>query len=367
MVKKRAGSVPPKPPAGAETPSKLESYRKKRDPDRTPEPFGGRAASSTSQLATGGASFVVQEHAARNLHWDLRLEIDGTLKSWAVPKGPSTHVEEKRLAVHVEDHPLEYGGFEGTIPAGNYGAGSVIVWDHGWFRSFKPEPILEQYQRGKLELELFGFKLRGRWTLVRMGGKAKEWLLLKKAGAGATDQELVERYPQSVKSGLTVHEMANPGTKVEAVRQQVEALGAPRREVQAKGLSPMLATLEERPFDRDGWIFEIKYDGVRVIARRKGASVELYGRNGTGIASRYPEIVEALLALPHDDFVIDGEIVAPDESGQPSFQRLQHRMHLTNPHDIARARAQAPVLAIFFDCMAFLGHDLRRLALVDRK
>src|SRR5262249_27459788 len=216
----------PRPPLNEMRPDHLEDYRKKRTPDRTPEPFGGDVAPRKRVLPQPGPRFVVQKHWARNMHFDFRLELDGTLKSWAVPKGPSTHVEEKRLAVHVEDHPLEYGGFEGTIPAGNYGAGSVIVWDHGWFRSFKPEPILEQYERGKLELELFGFKLRGRWTLVRMGGKQKEWLLLKKAGAGATEQEMVDRYPQSVKSGLTVEEMADPSAKVASVREQVEALRA---------------------------------------------------------------------------------------------------------------------------------------------
>src|SRR6266545_759605 len=134
----------------------LDAYRKKRDPERTPEPFGGRRPA-------GGRLFVVQKHAARRLHYDLRLEMDGVLKSWAVPKGPSVHAEEKRLAVHVEDHPIEYGDFEGVIPTGNYGAGSVIVWDRGWYRSVKPEDPLEQLRRGKVEFELFGYKLRGRW------------------------------------------------------------------------------------------------------------------------------------------------------------------------------------------------------------
>ncbi|MGH7315312.1 MAG: DNA polymerase ligase N-terminal domain-containing protein, partial [Candidatus Rokuibacteriota bacterium] len=145
----------------------LTAYRQKRDPERTPEPFGGRPPA-------GGGLFVVQKHAARRLHYDLRLEMDGVLKSWAVPKGPSGHAEEKRLAVHVEDHPIEYGDFEGVIPPGNYGAGSVIVWDRGWFRSSKPEDPLEQLARGKLEVEIFGHKMRGRWTLARMSGKDKE-------------------------------------------------------------------------------------------------------------------------------------------------------------------------------------------------
>src|SRR6185295_16156262 len=176
----------------------LTAYRQKRDPERTPEPFGGRPPGE-------GRLFVVQEHWARNLHYDLRLEMDGVLKSWAVPKGPSTHAEEKRLAVHVEDHPLEYGDFEGVIPQGNYGAGSVIVWDKGWYRSFKPEDVRDQYERGKLELEMFGFKLRGKWTLVRTRSQ-KDWLLLKKKDGAVTEDELIERYPRSVVSGVTVEE-----------------------------------------------------------------------------------------------------------------------------------------------------------------
>ena len=363
---KAPGADPSAPANGApEDPAALTEYWQKRDSLHTPEPFGG--ARRAPVAAARALTFVVHKHDARNLHYDLRLELDGTLKSWAVPKGPSTHVEEKRLAVHVEDHPLEYGSFEGNIPEGNYGAGSVIIWDRGWYRSFKPEPLLEQYSRGKLELELFGFKLRGRWTLVRMGKKDKEWLLLKKAGAGASDVELIERYPQSVVCGLTVEEMADPEAKVATVRADLERLGAARRAVRAKGLTPMLATLEEQPFDREGWIFEIKYDGVRVIAGREGDQVELYGRSGQSITARYPEIAEALRALPFDSFVLDGEIVAPDEGGQPSFQHLQHRMHLVNKHDIERARTQAPVVAMFFDCLALMGHDLRRSPLVDRK
>ncbi len=162
--------------------SSLDPYREKRDPTRTPEPFGeggGRPAPASTGSVQAAARFVVQKHWARALHYDFRLELDGVLKSWAVPKGPSTRAEEKRLAVHVEDHPLEYADFEGVIPAGNYGAGSVIVWDRGVYGSFKPDDLLEQYARGKLELELHGWKLRGRWTLVRMGRHDKEWLLLK--------------------------------------------------------------------------------------------------------------------------------------------------------------------------------------------
>jgi bifunctional non-homologous end joining protein LigD len=347
-------------------PDHLELYRKKRDPARTPEPFG--EGESAPQPATGGASFVVQKHAARALHYDFRLELDGVLKSWSVPKGPSTHVEEKRLAVHVEDHPLEYANFEGIIPTGNYGAGEVIVWDRGPYGTFKKgEDLLEQYHRGKLELELFGLKLRGRWTLVRMSRHEKEWLLLKKVGAGATDVEMVDRYPESVISGLTVEEMADPAAVLAALQERLRALKAPRADVALKDVKLMLATLTEKAPAGKDWSFEIKYDGVRVLARRDGKEVRLAGRSGEDITGRYPEVAEALadLAVPH--FLVDGEIVAADENGRPSFQRLQARMHLKRPRDVQAARARVPVRAFFFDCLSVEGHDVRRLPLAARR
>ena len=338
----------------------LEAYRKKRDPERTPEPFGGRRPG-------GGRMFVVQKHAARRLHYDVRLEMDGVLKSWAVPKGPSVHAEEKRLAVHVEDHPIEYADFEGVIAPGNYGAGSVIVWDRGWYRSAKPEDPLEQLRRGKLEVELFGYKLRGRWTLARMSGSEKDWLLLKKADGAAASDELVDRYPQSILSGLTVEEMADVPGRLASIRQHLDTLDAPRREVPAGSQPFMLATLDERAPSDKGWLFEIKFDGVRVLAARRGEQVELYGRSGQLITGRYPDLVRALLALPVEHFVIDGEIVALDERGRPSFQRLQPRMALTDPREIEAAAARVPVEGVFFDCLALDGHDLRRLPLTRRK
>lgn len=338
----------------------LDAYRKKRDPERTPEPFGaGRVA--------GERLFVVHKHAARNLHYDLRLEMDGLLKSWAVPKGPSVRPDEKRLAVHVEDHPVEYADFEGIIPPGNYGAGAVIVWDRGWYRPAKEGDLLEQLAKGKLEVELFGFKLRGRWTLARMAKKEKEWLLLKKADAAAATAELTERYPQSVLSGLTIEEIRDLPAKRAALRARMQALEAPRGDVSPRNQPFMLATLAERPFSGKEWLFEVKYDGVRVLASRRGEAVELYGRSGQVITGRYPELVSALRALPVEAFLIDGEIAALDDSGKPSFERLQARMGLTNPRDIQRAAAAVPVIGIFFDCLALDGHDLRRLPLLDRK
>src|SRR5512145_2343682 len=260
---KQKGRAPePKPPDGA---GPLGAYRRKRDPDRTLEPFGGggpappgastpetRAAPSR---AAPGARFVVQQHWARNMHFDLRLELEGVLKSWAVPKGPSVRAEEKRLAVHVEDHPIEYADFEGVITAGNYGAGSVIMWDRGTYGTFKPEDIREQYERGKLELELFGHKLGGRWTLVRMSRSEKDWLLLKKADAAASDSDIVGRLPRSVICGLTVEEMRDAPGWLAGLRAHVAALEAPRGDLRADRMQHMLATLAEKPFSRAGWVF----------------------------------------------------------------------------------------------------------------
>ena len=342
------------------SPSNLDLYRKKRDPGRTPEPFGAGAT-------TSGWRFVIQKHGARRLHYDLRLEMDGVLKSWAVPKGPSVRAEEKRLAVHVEDHPIDYADFEGVIPPDNYGAGAVIVWDRGRYSLIKPGDPVEQLQRGKLELEFFGHKMRGLWTLVRMSKKEKDWLLLKKADSFAGTEELIERYPQSVLSGLTLEEIADVPEKFSELHEHLRKIKAPKQNFSARNQPLMLATLEEQPFSRPEWIFEIKYDGVRVLAERNVDTVELYGRNGTVITNRYPEIKEALKCLPVERFVIDGEIVALDERGQPAFQRLQARMHLTHPRDIQQAMSVVPVEGIFFDCLAVEGHDLRSLALLERK
>ena len=343
-----------------ERPPQLDAYRRKRDPDRTPEPFGG------GRPGVGGL-FVVQQHAARRLHYDFRLEVDGVLKSWAVPKGPSVRSEVKRLAVHVEDHPLEYADFEGVIPKDNYGAGAVIVWDHGRYRSAKPENLPTQLQRGLVEVELRGHKLRGRWTLARMGGKAKEWLLIRKARQPVPGAEATERYPRSVRSGLTLEEMRDAGAVRDALWARLRDLDAPVREVPARGQGFMLATLAGRAPEGPGWLFEIKYDGVRVLAERRGDSVTLLGRSGQVVTGRYPEIVSALRALAFDRFLMDGEIVALDAQGVPSFQQLQARMGLARPGDVARAMVAVPVEAVFFDCLALEGHDLRRVPLTARK
>jgi bifunctional non-homologous end joining protein LigD len=338
----------------------LDLYRKKRDPDRTPEPFG---LGETGR----GSRFVIQQHGARSLHYDLRLEMAGVLKSWAVPKGPSVKVEEKRLAVEVEDHPIDYADFEGVIPPGNYGAGPVIVWDRGRYRAVKAGDPLEQLQNGKLEVEFFGYKMRGLWTLARMSKSEKNWLLLKKADQFAAARELTERYPHSVFSGLRLDEIADLSAKRSRLRAELKRAKAPEQSFSARHQPVMLATLQERPFSGKDWIFEVKYDGVRVLAERNGDSLLLLGRNKTVVTDRYPELRDALKRLPIDRFILDGEIIALGEDGKPSFQALQARMHLTNPRDIQRAAALVPVEAVFFDCLALDGYDLRGLPLLERK
>jgi bifunctional non-homologous end joining protein LigD len=338
----------------------LDEYRRKRDPGRTPEPFGGGRG-------PGGRLFVVQKHAARRLHYDLRLEIDGTLKSWAVPKGPSLRAEEKRLAVHVEDHPVEYADFEGVIPPGNYGAGEVIVWDRGWYRPLKGDDLAGQVERGRLDVELFGVKLRGAWTLARMSGKGRDWLLLKKSDAFVADEEPTERWPESILSGLTVEELREGPRRLGDLRARLGRSRAPLAGVAPTADAVMLAGSREHAFSSPQWLYEIKYDGVRVLAWRSGDAVELHGRRGQPFTVRYPEIVRALRALPLESFLLDGEVVAIDENGRPSFQRLQARMHLTHPIEIERARAAVPATGVFFDALALDGRDLRGLPLGERK
>ncbi len=337
----------------------LDEYRRKRDPERTPEAFGGR-------LSSTGGLFVVQQHAARAMHYDLRLEMGGILKSWAVPKGPSVRSHEKRLAVHVEDHPVEYADFEGVIPRDNYGAGAVILWDRGTYRLLHATEPLRQLEQGTLEIELQGYKLRGVWMLVRMGGGGKEWLLFSKDGS-ETGPEPVETLPGSILSGLTVSERGDPDTRGAVLDKTLKRLEAPPAAAARRKPRPMLASPGRVPFSDPDWLFEIKYDGIRVFAQRRGDAVTLLGRMGDDITRRYPEIAHALGKTAPSEFLIDGEIVAMDEAGRPSFQRLQRRMHLADRFDVERMARTVPVRGIFFDCLEAGDRDLRLLPLTQRK
>jgi bifunctional non-homologous end joining protein LigD len=350
----------------------LDPYRKKRDPARSPEPIGGE---QRPVRATGRSTFafVIQQHAARRMHWDLRLEIDGVLVSFAIPRGPSLDPKEKRMAVQTEDHPMEYSDFEGVIPPGNYGAGPMIVWDRGIYRIVDGQTPAEGLASGKLDLFFAGHKMRGRWALVRTkGGEAppgKGWLIFRKGAPpepGAA--EIVATHPASVLSGLDIEELRVGATRVDDVRRSVERAGAPEGVVVASKLQPMLAETADRPFSRDGWIFEMKYDGVRVIAARDtDGKVELWSRRGRDVTGVYPEIARAIAHVPAGAFVIDGEIVALDDDGRPSFERLQERFTQSDPMEIRRMETEVPVVLFAFDLPAAEGHDLTSIPLVRRK
>jgi len=354
---------PPGKVIGAQ-PDDLKLYRRKRSAQRTPEPFGGGL-----RTQAGSRLFVVQKHAARRLHWDLRLELGGVLKSWAVPKGPSRDPAEKRLAVEVEDHPLEYADFEGVIPEGNYGAGRVIVWDVGrWEPAEGPE---EGLRKGKLLFDLYGYKLRGRWTLVRTKAKdrspQKEWLLIKKPDAWSAADGGSGFSQESVLSGLTLDELGVGGGRAQDLRAELARLRLPHRRVHARDIGLMLADTAEHPFSGRGWLFELKYDGYRLLTERDGERAELRFRGGHDATAAFPELRRALLALPIDTFVLDGEVVVLDDRGRPSFQRLQERLRLRRPSEIAHGRVALPATLFVFDLLACGGFDLRSLPLRQRK
>jgi bifunctional non-homologous end joining protein LigD len=338
---------------------RLAAYREKRAASRTPEPFGGR-------VVAGGSIFVVQKHAARSLHWDLRLELDGVLLSWAVPKGPSPNQADKRLAMQTEDHPLEYAEFEGVIPEGEYGAGSMIVWDAGvWVPLEDPHEGLE---KGKLLFELRGQKLLGKWTLVKTKQAPNSWLLIKERDAYMDPSGSTEGYPDdSIYSGLTVEEFPHADEHADRVSERVAGLGAKARTVRADDVSLMLASSEERPFTRKGWVFELKYDGYRLLAERVAREPYLRSRAGHDLTATFPEIARAVRGLPYEALVLDGEVVVSDLEGRPSFSRLQKRGRILNKDDALRASVELPATYHVFDLLAIEGHDLRALPLLERK
>ncbi|MGO9449499.1 MAG: DNA ligase D [Candidatus Binataceae bacterium] len=353
----------------------LEKYRSKRSADRTPEPLGGLSAAQDQEK---GGIFVIQQHDARNMHYDFRLEMDGVLRSWAVPKGPSLNSADKRLAMMVEDHPLEYGDFEGIIPQGNYGAGAVIVWDRGTYTMIDPVvgSASAAVDKGKIDFVLHGFKLHGAFTLVRTdprdairAAERQRWLLVKKRDEYIEDEDLLTSHPRSVLSGLTVSELRDSSTAGKALTDTLLRLKAARLQgpVDPHDFPLMLAKLSEHQVDGDQWLFELKYDGVRALAIRDGERTRLLARSGADITARYPEVVLAFNTLPYERFVMDGEIVALDEKGRPNFQLLQRRMHVQDKHQVARLSFSIPVHHFLFDILAFDGFDLRTLPLEHRK
>jgi bifunctional non-homologous end joining protein LigD len=338
---------------------RLAAYREKRTASRTPEPFGGR-------VVAGGSIFVVQKHAARALHWDLRLELDGVLLSWAVPKGPSPNQADKRLAMQTEDHPLEYAEFEGVIPEGEYGAGAMIVWDRGvWTPLEDPHEGLE---KGKLLFELQGHKLMGKWTLVKTRQAPNSWLLIKERDAYLDPDASTEDYPDdSIYSGLSVDEFPEAEAHARTIGERAVAMGAKPSPVHAKDVKLVLASSEERPFTRMGWVFELKYDGYRLLAERRGRDALLRSRSGHDLTATFPEIARAVRGLPYEGLVLDGEVVVNDASGMPSFSRLQKRGRILNRMDALRASVEMPAVYHAFDLLGVEDHDVRGLPLLDRK
>jgi len=358
----------------------LELYRKKRDFRVTPEPRGRAAPSRRKQL-----SFVIQKHAASHLHYDFRLELNGVLLSWAVPKGPSLDPDVKRLAMHVEDHPIEYGEFEGVIPPKQYGSGTVLLWDRGTWTP-KEDPV-EGYRKGKLKFELQGEKLRGGWTLVRSrggryGGKDgdKAWLLIKEdddEARPASDAPIVEDQPDSVATGRTLEEIAAEADRVwqsnrsvaanvkagairkrRARRADPAALEGARKAAMPDFIAPQLATLVQAPPAGSDWVHEMKLDGYRMLCRVENRQVRMFSRNRNDWTAKFLSIAKAIARLPVASAWLDGEVVAMQPNGISSFQSLQNVLSM---NDTGRLYFYA------FDLLYLDGYDLRRVPLLERK
>ncbi|HWH40584.1 MAG TPA: non-homologous end-joining DNA ligase [Usitatibacter sp.] len=349
-------------------PSSLSPYWKKRNFGITSEPRG--------EVARPGKalSFVIQKHAATRLHYDFRLELDGTLKSWAVPKGPSYDPKVRRMAVHVEDHPLSYASFEGVIPKGQYGAGTVIVWDRGTW-----EPIgdpREGYRNGKLKFEMHGEKMRGRWNLVRINARKDErqepWLLIKETddeARPASDYDVTEALPDSVLAGVAKDKPKKKSTgaarkKAPSRSKQpasIDSSAIPSGARAAKlplALFPQLATLVDEAPTGDGWIYELKFDGYRIVARIDGDDVRLFTRNGNNWTVRLKALAEEVRQLGIASAWLDGEIVVLNSKGIPDFQLLQNAFDSSKTRDI---------VYFVFDLPHFGGYDLTRVPLVERR
>jgi bifunctional non-homologous end joining protein LigD len=345
----------------------LQEYRRKRKFDETPEPPG-------KSHVRQGDRFVVQEHHARRLHYDFRLEIDGVLKSWAVPKGPSMNPADKRLAVQTEDHPLEYASFHGTIPAGHYDAGEVKIWDEGWFEPEGGISASEQLKRGELKFILHGRKLQGSFVLVKLRGRdpAKpEWLLIKHRDAennsGNSAKVVSFRKTAPTLKGRdfssTPEHSAKP-TKPRASLLRTLPQGA-RTAPMPSFIQPALATLVEKPFSHPDWLFEVKWDGIRTLARIRQGKAQLWSRSERDITGEYPELADLPQHIDARDAWLDGEIVALDSEGRSDFQKLQLRFGVRHP--TAKLINQSPAVYYIFDLLYFNGHDIRNVPLIERK
>jgi bifunctional non-homologous end joining protein LigD len=347
----------------------LRDYSAKRAFDATPEP-----APAAVEARAGPLLFVVQQHSARRLHYDFRLECAGVLKSWAVPKGPSLDPSEKRLAVQTEDHPFEYASFEGVIPPGQYGAGEVIVWDCGvyspdegheyWFhdRTEAERRVTEGLAKGKLGFLLRGEKVKGSFALVRSSDR-KNWFLIKHKDRFAAQSDVTAQN-RSVLSGAAVEALKIlPARRIPAARLvptgKIEAMPAT--------LAPMHAESGAAPFSHTDWMWEPKLDGYRVLAFVRGHDVKLRSRRGLELAAAFPRLGAELATQFVDSMILDGEIVAFDSSGKPSFGALQNRVQLKTERDVAAADRTTPVVFYCFDLLHFSGVDLRQSPYSDRR
>jgi bifunctional non-homologous end joining protein LigD len=346
--------------------SSLKEYWKKRPEGKSSEPRGGKPTGKQN-------SFVVQRHDATRLHYDFRLEMGGVLKSWAVPKGPSLDPSVKRLAIQTEDHPLDYGGFEGTIPEGNYGAGEVILWDRGTYEPVGHVPAEEQVARGEIKFTLHGTKLNGGFVLVRLktANSKKEWLMIKHRDDQVRTDWNIEEHGKSVKSGKP------PGPPRHATRRKAKAAASAASKINVRDLvnareaktpddlRPALASLSDKPFSSDDWLFEIKWDGIRALARIADGQTKLIARSGRDISPEYPEFANLSSHARVRRAVLDGEIVVLDEQGRSDFQRLQARFGVLRPPE--KLQADTPVTYYFFDVLYCEGFDVRRAPLAERK
>src|SRR5271166_2212170 len=345
----------------------LKEYSRKRSFDKTPEP------EPRAQSSPAGNYFCVQRHDATRLHYDFRLEVDGALKSWAVPKGPSLEPLAKHLAMHVEDHPLDYGGFEGNIPKGEYGGGSVMLWDRGSYELLGDAPALAQIDRGDFKFRLHGQKLSGEFALVKMRnrGKGNEWLLIKKKDAAAKPGWNVEDYARSVLSGRTQQEIAEnlpataapqpPGTRSLAKVKGAVASPIPR------SVQPMLAALADRPPSGSDWLYEIKWDGVRGLCFVEDGQLRIFSRNQKRCDQQYPELSVLPRFLKASSAILDGEIAVLDENGRARFSLIQPRIGVGDPNSVAHLARSAPVTLFLFDLLYLDGYDLRGVALEERR
>jgi len=368
----------------------LEEYKRKRHFDKTPEP-----EADPFESGEGSLRFVIQKHDATRLHYDLRLEVDGVMKSWAVPKGPSTNPADKHLAVMVEDHPISYNTFEGQIPRGEYGAGEVIIWDRGWYeadhalgesRAKQEKTMLADIKAGKVSVTFHGEKMHGSWTIVKTrgrSGKDNEWLLIKHQDEFALEEDILKN-DRSVVTGRTIQDVkaGRKGVTPKAPKKGVAAkakstpkaldlndldLPGIKKSAVPEFLAPMVPTEVPEAFSSKEWAFELKLDGIRVIAIKNGKTVHLLSRNGKDIVTKFPGLVDQIRELPVEEVILDGEVVVFDDQGRPSFQGIIQRFSLQNERDIRAWDSSGHVDFLVFDVLHLNGNDMRGVSYENRR